>query len=520
MKALPVSPRFIVAALIIALVLVRIVPAPTFTDAYYYFNAAARLAGGQGLTDAYLWQYIGAPDSLPAPSHLYWMPLTSLTAAAGMALLNAPGSHAAAQLLLIPMLAFVGCVGFWLGKRLGGSARHAWLAGLLTLFSGFFVRFWGSIDTFTPYAFAGALCLLATGLALERGKPGWWALAGASAALGHLARADGLLLIVVGALMIGWLRDSVPLAIRALRLVVLIGAYLLVMSPWFIRNLNTIGSPLPLGGTQAIWFREYNDIFSYPPDASPDSLFSDGLTTFVNSRWEALTNNVNTFVMVEGMVVFTPLMLLGLWIKRREKLLRPFWLYALGLHLAMTFVFPFPGYRGGLFHSAAALVPFWMALALVGLDAAVDWIVKRRRHWRASSAKLVFSIGFFLLALGLSAFTALQTYTVRRDTPPLYVELAALLPADARIMANDPAAIYYYIGRGGVVLPNETPDVILELAHIYALDYVLLETQQLDDGSRVFAIPTPLDPLLDELPAFLTPVAIDYPDARLYAINR
>jgi hypothetical protein len=520
MKALPVSPRFIVVALVIALMLVRLVPAPTFTDAYYHFNAAARLAGGQGLTDAYLWQYIGAPASLPAPSHLYWMPLTSLTAAVGMTLLNAPGNHAAAQLLFIAMLAFVGCVGFWLGKRLGGGARQAWLAGLLTLCSGFFVRFWGSIDTFTPYAFAGALCLLATGLALERGKLGWWALAGASAALGHLARADGVLLLIVGTLMIGWLWDRVPLRTRALRLLVLVGAYLLVMSPWFIRNLNTIGTPLPLGGAQAIWFREYNDIFSYPPDASPASLFSDGLTTFISSRWEALTNNFNTFLVVEGMAVFTPLMLLGLWVKRREKLLRPFWLYALGLHLAMTFVFPFPGYRGGLFHSAAALVPFWMALSLVGLDAAVDWIARRRRHWRASSAKLIFGIGFLLMAIGLSAFTTLSAQSNSTDGNPLYSELDTRLPAEARIMANDPAAIYYYTGRGGVVLPNEAPDVILELARIYAIDYILLETQQLDDGRRVFAIPSLLDPLLNDLPAFLTPIPIAYPHARLYAIDR
>ncbi|MCL4251506.1 MAG: hypothetical protein KJ065_25365, partial [Anaerolineae bacterium] len=82
--------------LIAAFVIVRTVAAPTYTDAYYHFNAAAQLAGGQGLTDAYLWNYIGAPLSLPAPSHLYWMPFTSITAAAGMWLLNAPGSQGAA----------------------------------------------------------------------------------------------------------------------------------------------------------------------------------------------------------------------------------------------------------------------------------------------------------------------------------------------------------------------------------------------------------------------------------------
>jgi hypothetical protein len=304
-----------------------------------------------------------------------------------------------------------------------------------------------------------------------------------------------------------------------LRIVVLLTGYALVMSPWFARILAISGSPLPLGGTQAIWFRSYDDLFSYPPDASPAQLFADGIGIFVASRWEALTNNIGTFVIVEGMVVLAPLMLIGLWVKRREQLLRPFWLYALGLHLAMTFVFPFPGYRGGLFHSAAALIPFWMAFGGVGLDAAVDWIAKRRRRWNAAQAKVVFSIGIFLIALALSLVAAGRT----ANTPDTqrYSALGAALPSDARIMANDPSAIYYYTGRGGVVLPNEAPNAILEIAQRYGIDYLLIESQTLDDGRQVAAIPAPLDPLLTALPPFLTPVSLpDAPELRLYAIQR
>ncbi len=519
MKSMPVSPRFALVALVIAFLLVRVTSAPTFTDAYYHFNAAARLAGGEGLTDPYLWNYIGAQDSLPQPSHLYWMPLTSLTAAAGMLLLNAPGNHAAAQILFIPMLATSACVGFWLGRRLGGGLRHAWLAGLLTLFSGFFVSFWGAIDTFTPYAFTGSLCLLALGLAVERGHLRGWALAGAFAGFSHLARADGLLLLLVGIALCGWLWDRVPVGKRLLRLVVLCAAYLLVMSPWFARNLAITGSPLPLGGTQAIWFASYDDLFSYPPDASPATLFADGLGTFLGSRWEALTNNIGTFVVVEGLVILTPLMLLGLWVKRREALLRPFWIYALGLHLAMTFAFPFPGYRGGLFHSAAALVPFWMALGVVGLDAAIDWIVKRRRRWNAAQAKVFFSFGISTLALALSIIAAGRNASIPDPTP--YDALDAALAPNARIMANDPSAIYYYTGRGGVVLPNEAPEVILDIARRYQIDYLLIEYQTLSDGTQVPGIPLPLDSLLTSPPDFLTPVALpDTPNMRLYAIQR
>jgi 4-amino-4-deoxy-L-arabinose transferase-like glycosyltransferase len=519
MKGLPVSPRFALIALLAAVLLVRFTAAPTFTDAYYHFNAASRLASGQGLTDAYLWNYIGAQGQLPQPSHLYWMPLTSLSAAAGMALLNAPHNHGAAQILFIPMLAVTACVGYWLGRQLGGTDRHAWMAGLLTLFSGFFAGFWGAIDTFTPYAFVGSCTLLLLGLALERGRLVWWLLAGAFAALGHLTRADGLLLLIVGVCMAAWLWERVPVQVRAARIACLISAYLLVMLPWFTRNLSLTGAPLPLGGAQALWFRTYDDLFSYPPDASPAALFADGPGIFLSSRWEALTNNLGTFVVVEGIVILTPFMLIGLWVKRRERLLRPFWLYTLGLHLAMTFAFPFPGYRGGLFHSAAALVPFWMALGILGLDAAVDWAARRRRRWNAVTAKRVFSAGILVLAAALSMFALGRNN--QGGTPVRYESLAALIPADARVMANDPAAIYYYTGRGGVVLPNEPPATILEIARRYEIDYLLIELQTLPDGSQVAAVPLPLDPLLTAPVSFLRPIELpDEPDMRLYAIER
>ncbi|MBE0690743.1 MAG: hypothetical protein IH587_11545, partial [Anaerolineae bacterium] len=302
MKRLPVPLRFVVVALIAAFVIVRAIPAPNYTDAYYHYNAATRLASGQGLTDAYLWNYIGAPACLPAPSHLYWMPLTSITAAVGMWLLNAPGDPGAAQILYVPMLATVACVGFWLGIRLGGSKTHGWYAGLLTLFSGLFAGFWGAIDTFTPYAFAGSLGLVALGLGVERRGSGWWALAGACATLAHLTRADGVLLLIVGFVVLLWPWDHVSLRKRLMPIAIMTAAYLIVMSPWFIRNLSLVGTALPVGGARAMWFRTYDEIFSYPVASNPQSLFADGIGVFLQSRWLALTQNLGTLIVVEGWV--------------------------------------------------------------------------------------------------------------------------------------------------------------------------------------------------------------------------
>ena len=524
---------FILIALVGAFFITRgLIAGPGFTDVFYHLNAANRLVSGQGLTDAYLWTYIGAPETLPVPSHLYWMPLTSLSAAFGMWLFNAPGNYAAAQFPLTLMFAGTVYVGFWLGGRLGGTRRHAWIAGLLTLFSGFYTRFWGAVDTFAPYALVGSLCLVFIGLAVDRPesetstRPSllFFALAGAMSALAHLTRADGVLLLIVGWAVILWPfgKGRSPRQ-RIFSLVVMTGAYLLVMLPWFIRNLNAIGTPMPLGGTQAIWFTEYNDIFNYPPQSNPATFFANGLGTLFATRWEAFagnqglfSGNLGTFLAVEGLVVMTPLMLIGLWRRRSLPFLRGFWLYALSVHLAMTLIFPYPGYRGGLLHSAAALVPWWAALGIVGLDDCVEWIAKRRHSWNTGVAKLIFSGALLAVAIFLSVNIGQRNAVPPVQTPALYRELLDKLPKDARMMINDPGQLYYFTGFSGVVLPNEAPEAILAIARKYQVGYVLLEEVTPENTAASSA---KLWPILTALPDFLTLVPLDNPGVRLYAIH-
>lgn len=511
-----------VALLLALIVTYALVRQPGYTDAFYYTNAANRLVSGDGLTDPYLWSYIGAPDSLPAPSHLYWMPGASLIAAAGMGLLWAPGAYWAAQVPFALLLALVGMCAYWLGMRLGGTSRHAWAALLIVLGGGFYSRFWGMVSTFTPFAAFGAGCLIALGRGLETRNWVWFLLAGALAGGAHLTRADGVLLVLAGTAAVVWMLlwsqawRAVPMtAVRAVA--VLLVGYGVVMSPWFVRNLNALGTPLPTDGAQGIWFTEYNDIFNYLPDATPQRFFEmGGWSLLLESRRVGLANGLATFAVVQGMVVLTPLMLLALWRRARLPLLTPFWVYALGLHLAMMLVFPFPGYRGGLFHSAAALMPFWVALALVGLDDAVDWLARRRRHWNAAEAKRLFTVGLVLVCVGLSVYVGWGG-RARAGTPALYTTLQDVLPPDARVLVNDPAQLYYYTGHGGVVLPNEVPDVLREVAALYGVDYLLLE--QVSEDGIAFAAPTPLVNIPANPPDFLTPLPLAHPNVRLYRIE-
>ncbi len=521
---------FSLVALVGAFIITRVsVVAPTFTDAFYHYNAAQQLVNGQGLTDHYVWFYVGAVDYLPAPSHLYWMPLTSLSAALGMWLFGMPDSYGAAQLPFTLMYATTVYVGFWLGQRLGKTRFHAWLAGLLTLFSGFFVPFWGTIDTFAPYALVGALCLLMIGLALEMGqrRVWYWLLAGLCAGLGHLTRADGLVLLFAGWAAILWPFYSQAGRRQAERgvlwrlfyLGMMTLGYGLVMLPWFMRNLNLIGTPLPLGGAQGIWFTRYDDIFNYPAGATAATFFANGPGILFQSRWEALTGGLMTLIAVEGLIVVAPLMLIALWRRRHKPFLRGFWLYTLGMHMAMTLIFPYPGLRGGVFHSAAALVPWWMALGAVGLDDIIGWIAARRRHWQPQRARQIFSVALVALAICLSAMTTLPRLTQRDSTSALYPALRDQLPLDARVLINDPPRLFYFTGLGGAVLPNAAPPILLDLARQYDIDYLVLESSTTESDDIVWQVPAPLRSIPDAPPDFLTEVEINVPGVRLYAIN-
>jgi hypothetical protein len=513
------DPRFALVSLFIAAGIgFGLVGAPNFTDAYYHFNAAQRWASGQGMTDAYVWTYIGAADSLPMSSHLYWMPMTSTVSAAGIALFSgAIGDWRAAQVPIVLLTWGAALIAWAHGARLGGTTRHAWAAGLLTLFSPFFIRFWGTTDTFAPYAFFGAAALWAIGAAAERAGAWRWLLAGALAGAGHLTRADGLLLLGVAGLFALLTPGAFMRRVRYGVLVTL--GYVGVMLPFFVRNLSTIGAPLPLGGASAVWFTGYNDLFNYPPEASPAIALGEGLSGWLAGRADAIGVTLATVIAVEGMLVLLPFMLYGGWLRRGDRALHPFWLYALLMHIAMTLVFPYPGARGGLFHSAAALIPVLSALAIVGIDGAVAAVARRRRGWRALTAQRFFTFSAVVVIGAVGLWIGWRGRAVERDVPPLFAALSEALPGGARVLFDDPPALYYYtarlapdgVGMGGATLPNTGLAGLQRSARQYAIDYLLLKND-----------PSAVPPGLlfhDEIPDFLVPIPFASEEARLYVFR-
>lgn len=468
---------YIVAAglvLILSLFSLGALDQPGYTDAYYYYNAAARWATGEGLTDPYLWMYINAPDEIPTASHRYWMPLASLVMALPMFILGE--GFNVARLAFIPCWIVLAWMGVWLGGRTCGHRRGAWAGGIMTALGGFYLPYWLQSDTFTLFGALGAGALIALGLGREHDSIRLYALAGLLSGLAHLTRADGLLFVMVGLIVIAWpyvFQRGRPFSKLFLTSGALVGAYLIVMLPWFMRNMSVIDAPLPPGGLSTIFLKGYNDLFSYPA-VYPLSEFLDwGAANILRSRWDGLLVAFQTWLAVEGLIILAPFGLYALWQRRREKFWAGMIWYALGLHLAMSIFFTFPGMRGGLFHSSAALYPFWVALGLAGVDSGVKWLGKKRR-WRVQEAQLVFGTAalFLPLALGLSAISG-QFATWNANTS--YSRYVENLPDGARLMVNDPASWYYHTGLMGVTLMDEPLEVAREIAERYCITHLIID---------------------------------------------
>ena len=65
-------------ALLVRLLIAFPIHQPGYMDAAYSYDIALNLVRGQGFVEPFLWNYLDDPAGLPHPSHLYWMPLTSI----------------------------------------------------------------------------------------------------------------------------------------------------------------------------------------------------------------------------------------------------------------------------------------------------------------------------------------------------------------------------------------------------------------------------------------------------------
>ena len=494
--------RDLAALLILGLVLHMILSLPLgqpgTMDAHYYYGSGRRLAQTGVLEDPFIWNYLNDPAGLPAPGHLYWMPLPSLLVALAQTLFD--HSFQAAQLPFVLLAAIFPLLAYATAWELGRNRRQALVAGGLALFAGFFTPYWSLPETFAPFAVVGGLALFLLGRWTGNRRANWLLGAGLLAGLGHLCRADGVLLLFAGVVVVLCSRPSTRQPDRgALRwiaggrfrpLIPLLAGYLLIMSPWFVRNWMVSGRLLPTAGVQTLFLRTYDELYSYGTPLTLARYLDWGLGNILHSKLEAAWINVQTFVAVDNLIFLTPLTLIGWWKLRRRPFLLPALVYGLALYVVMTLLFTFPGVRGGMFHSSVALLPSLLAAAVVGLDEAVAWVARRRAKWNRQAASRFFSAGAVLLAACLSAWIYQERVIGdgnwkdpawnRADSAMVSIGdwLQTLDPGRPVVMVGNPPAFYYSTGIPAIVVPNENVTRTLEAARRYGAQYLLLDANR------------------------------------------
>ncbi|MCB2178519.1 hypothetical protein KQH61_03800 [bacterium] len=486
---------------------------PGYMDAYYYFNGGEQIAAGQWQEEMFIWNYLGDPTGLPVPAFSYWMPLTALFAALGIKLFGGfLSAFEAAQLLFVLLAACVPPLTAALAFAITGERKASWISGALAGFSGFYLAFLTTTDSFVLYMLLGGAFFLAV-MRLKRWR-GF--LLGMLAGLFHLGRADGLLWLGVAGLvglfdhleegekfsgkqffgrMLTW--DYVRYGL------VTVAGYVLVMSPWFLRNLNVFGGIFPPGSNRALWVLSYNDLFAYPASQLTFARWWEAsLGTLLPARWDALVANLQSTIVSMGMFLPGALALFGFWRNRQRTVVR-LGLVGLGvLFVVMTLVFPYSGINGAYFHSGAAFVPLILAMVPDGLDALTKFSLKIFNKWEDRKIRPFYTwlvIGFAILfsiygylgrVIGLEGEAVMAWNEVQTRYEQVDAALEALGAAqDDLVLTANPPALAVVTGRPAIEMPNGDTDTLQQIAADYGVRWVLVEPAHPDGLVDFYAAP-------------------------------
>lgn len=499
-------------------------PVPGYMDADYYYAMGLRIASNQGFSEPFLWNYLDDPRGIPHPAFTYWMPSAAVLAGLGI-MLTGMQNFWGARFVFIVLSGILVPITAYLAYSFHPKRWAAMLAAMLVLFSGFYLAYLPTTETFVINMVLGSLIFL---LLLKMQKdcqirilrtrteddggmhgvpslfdtisPIWvYILIGVMAGLMYLTRSDGL--IWLGIALLGIILQGISLSksldskklnrhkltLVALPVIVFLVSYLVVISPLLLRNLNSFGSIFAPGTSRALWLNEYDELFAFPASQLTSERWLDaGVFKILYPRITALGMNLLNTLAVQGGIILIPLIILGMWSRRED------WRVGLGalawltIFLVMTLIFPYQGARGGFFHSGAALQPLFWALVPIGLMTLINWGMRIRR-WDSIQALHALSVGLLGLMIIVTMFATWQRIIGKDRTRPAwgaaeleYREVGAYLDSnnasnETIVMVNNPPGFYAMTGRNAIVLPNGDLSVTLRAGKHYEAEYLVLD---------------------------------------------
>jgi hypothetical protein len=459
------------AALAVRIVSAIYVSEPGYTDAYYYADVASRLAHGQGLSADFVWNFIEAPgfSPLPVASHRFWVPLTSVLGALGIASVGGVvGEFRGAQAAIVAVAAFVPLAAYAAARELDVAEPYALGAAGIAGLGGVMAPGFVATDSFAPAALIGTLFFLMYRRAAA-GSVSAGVLAGALVGLLYLARTEGaffglaLLALIArpDARRAGVAGSAVALAIG--------GA-------WFARDL-AVGVAPDLVARTTLLVR-YESFFAIASPSAAD--FVGSLPAVLSDKLTALIQNALTAVFTFA-ALLAPLLAIGAWRLRRRAQVGAYLALLAAVYAAQSLVWTLHSTHGSYFHSLSAFFPFGVALAAAGTqrvlgsrDAAVA------RLWVFGGLIVIVALTYGSVVQWDATFGALARE--RRAAADL------LLPGP--LLASDAAAWRYITGHVAVVTPADGPAAAACAAARYGAKSLVLDSQRFSaydaiwDGAR------------------------------------
>lgn len=471
---------------------------PGYMDAEYYFSQSVRIIEHHDLLESFIWNYLNNPSQVSMTGFAFWMPLTSFAAAVGL-WISGSTTFFAAKLLFIIMAGAITVMTAFLANEFLPGKRAGWLAGLLAMFSGFYLPFITITDTFTPYMFFGGLFFVSVMLAEKRSKANekpdfWFLVVGVIAGLMSLTRSDGLLWLAGGWLSVIAINRINQTNLKKTfinTLMVLIG-FCAVMTPWYIRNIELYHALYPSGNGLMLWLTKYNDLFVYPSNSLTFSLWLElGIGNILMDRVKALVANLQTLVASGGSIILAPIMLVGIWKTHKSTLSRLALVMVLGILVVMTIVFPYAGERGGFFHSLSAVqIVLWSVVPL-GLDTIIEFGVTRRK-WKTERSWKMFGTALVAVVGILSAVIFAEKLTKGTESGIAWNETQAAFKSIEQeiinqtedkagvIMVNDPPGFTLATGRPSVMIPYGSEQALIDVSKRYEVRYLVVNGERTD----------------------------------------
>lgn len=472
-------------ALLVRFAFARLAEFPGHADPAFYYTVARNLANGRGFEIDYIWHFRTVPPMITHPGNDYWPPLTTLVMSGSMSALG-PSMLAALLPGILMGLALSPAVWLW-SRACSPSRAAAFGAACLVLLEPNLLTASLNSDSIVAFAFLASVTLFT--MTKGRDDARFFLLAAVGAALGHLTRLDGVLLLptLLGVIWTSSHSRRARLAYLALTPLL----YLAVLAPWLLHTYATLGSFLPPASRTLVFVTEYEDLFSSTKEASLQTFLDRGLWTIFWRKVDAALRNANLLWYLGG-VLWIPaavgILENAIRPQRRATLgrYRPGLLFLAALvvfHTVMPFEF-------GLTNSAFALIPF---LIVASTDAI-------RRVLRSGTLALLviglLGAHYYARSFGLAGTIVTVNNRVAEQLAPLktIVDHDPGRPggAEAVVMTRIPWEVNLATGYKAVQIPNDDFGTILAVARRYRVNYLLLPAPReglagIYEGTRVDA---------------------------------